>query len=342
MTSKNIAIIGASGYTGAELIRIALEHPYFEIKQLIANSNAGKDIGEIYPGFRSYNLPTLVSIDSFDPKSVDLVFCALPHTTSQKVIKEIFELTKIVDLSADFRLRNIADYKKWYGHEHFAPKIQTKATYGLTEFYRKQIRSASLVACTGCNAASGLYPLLPLIKHKVIDLNEIILDLKVGVSGAGRVAKQGIIFPEISEGSQPYSPVSHRHLSEFDQELNQVSDELVSISFTPHLVPMNRGILTTIYAKGSPEEVYNALHNAYHNEPFINVLPMETIVSTRHVRGSNLVKISVFPDRKNNRVKIFSALDNLTKGSSGQAIQNANLMLGFDETIGLNLIPLFP
>jgi len=342
MMTKKIAVIGASGYTGAELIRVGIGHPFLNIKHLIANSNAGKTIEEVFPGFQSFNLPRLESINSFDPSSVDLIFCALPHTTSQKLIKKIFGTTKIVDLSADFRLQNPSDYEKWYGNRHLAPEVQAKATYGLTEFYRQEIQSSMLVACTGCNAACGLFPLLPLIEADIIDPENIILDLKVGVSGAGRVAKQSNIFAELSEGCQPYNPVWHRHLAEFDQELNKHSKANVKVTFTPHLLPLNRGILTTIYAEGDPDKVHKTLSLRYQDEPFIHVLPMETIVSTRHVRGSNLVKIAVFPDRKGNRCKIFSTLDNLVKGSSGQAIQNANLMLGLDEKVGLDLVPIFP
>ena len=342
MNSRTIAIIGASGYTGVELIRVALGHPHLKIVSLIADRNAGKFISEIYPSLASFNLPQLARMDEFDPGSVDLIFCALPHTTSQRVIKGLFGSTLLVDLSADFRLRDPAEYERWYGHIHVAPSIQKEATYGLTEFYREKIRSSRLVACTGCNAASGLYPLVPLVEEKAIDLQDITLDLKAGVSGAGRVAKPSTIFAELSEGCQPYNPVWHRHLAEFDQELGSRSDTPVKVSFTPHLIPQNRGILTTIYVKGNPDTIHQILSQRYASERFIHVQPMETPVSTRHVRGSNLVHISVFPDRINGRCKIFSVLDNLTKGSSGQAIQNANLMLGLPEMEGLQLVPLVP
>ncbi|MDE2738010.1 MAG: N-acetyl-gamma-glutamyl-phosphate reductase [Paracoccaceae bacterium] len=342
MVMKKIAIIGASGYTGLELVRIALNHPHFEIANLVADSNAGKAYSEVYPSFENVTLPDLISLDELDPEECDLIFCGLPHTTSQRVIKDLFGRTRIVDLSADFRLQSISEYQKWYGNQHLAPEIQEKAVYGLTEFYREEISSASLVACTGCNAATGLYPLIPLLEKGVISSEGIILDLKAGVSGAGRAAKVDTLFAELSEGCQPYNPVYHRHLAEFDQELTKFANKQVEVSFTPHLIPMNRGILATIYVEGKVDEIYQTLVERYSEERFIHVLPKGKVPSTRHVRGSNFVYLGVMEDRIAGKVKLFSVLDNLTKGSSGQAIQNANIMLGLDEGTGLSMIPLVP
>ncbi len=342
MARKRIAIIGASGYTGLELVRISLNHPHFEIVSLVADRNAGKSYSDVYPSFKNVDLPDLISLEDLVPEDCDLIFCGLPHTTSQKVIKSLFGRAKIVDLSADFRLRDVSEYQQWYGNPHLAPEIQASAVYGLTEFYRDEISRANLVACTGCNSATGLYPLIPLLENKVISTKGIILDLKAGVSGAGRAAKVNTLFAELSEGCQPYNPVNHRHLAEFDQELTKFARERVEVSFTPHLIPMNRGILATIYVEGKASEIYQTLVDRYAKEKFIHILPAGDIPSTRHVRGSNYVFLGVVEDRIPGRVKLFSVLDNLTKGSSGQAIQNANLMLGLNESSGLSLIPMVP
>jgi N-acetyl-gamma-glutamyl-phosphate reductase len=250
---------------------------------------------------------------------------------------------RIVDLSADFRLRDPKDYQKWYGNPHAAPEVQKEAVYGLTEFYREEIRGARLVAGTGCNAATGQYMLRPLIAEGVIDLDEIILDLKCGVSGAGRSLKENLLHAELSEGYHAYSVGgTHRHLGEFDQEFSAIAGRKVEIQFTPHLVPANRGILATGYVRGEAARIHATLAAAYADEPFIVVLPTGETPSTRHIRGSNFCHIGVVADRLAGRTIVVAALDNLTKGSSGQALQNANLMLSEPETTGLMLAPVFP
>jgi len=342
MTHK-IAILGASGYTGAELVRLIAAHPNLQIIALAAERKAGLDMAQVFPHLRHLSLPTLCKINEIDFSEIDLCFCALPHKTSQEVIRDLPPTLKIVDLSADFRLRDPDAYKKWYGNDHAAPEQQKEAVYGLTEFYRDQIRSARLVAGTGCNPATGLFALQPLIAAGVIDLDNIILDLKCAVSGAGRALKEGLLHAELSEGYHAYAlGGTHRHMSEFDQELERVAGRTVSIQFTPHLVPANRGILATAYVRGNAGAVHDTFVAAYGNEPFIQVLPMGEVPSTRHVRGSNFCHIGVVADRIDGRVIVVAALDNLTKGSSGQALQNANLMLGEDETTGLMMAPLFP
>jgi N-acetyl-gamma-glutamyl-phosphate reductase len=339
----SIAIIGASGYTGAELIRLLATHPSFEIKALAANSKAGQSLGTVFPHLRHLSLPDLVTWEEIDFDGIDLCFCALPHKTSQEVISKLPKSVKIVDLSADFRLRDPEAYKQWYGNEHAAKEMQGEAVYGLTEFYRDEIRSARLVAGTGCNAATGQYILRPLISGGVIDLDEIILDLQCGVSGAGRALKENLLHAELSEGTNAYSVGgTHRHLGEFDQEFSALAGRPVQIQFTPHLGPFNRGILATAYLRGEAEAVNMALEAAYRDEPFISVLPFGETPSTHHVRGSNFVHIGVVADRIPGRVIVVAALDNLCKGSSGQALQNANLMLGEEETAGLMLAPCFP
>jgi N-acetyl-gamma-glutamyl-phosphate reductase len=250
---------------------------------------------------------------------------------------------KIVDLSADFRLRDAADYEKWYGKPHAALEMQAEAVYGLTEFYRDDIKGARLVAGTGCNAATGQYALRPLIAAGVIDLDDIIIDLLAAVSGAGRSLKENLLHAELSEGAHAYSAGgTHRHLGEFDQEFSKLAGRPVHVQFTPHLIPANRGILATVYVKGDAQVVYDTLVAAYQDEPFIIMLPMGQHPSIKHIRASNFCHIGVVKDRIDGRCQVIATLDNLTKGSSGQALQNANLMLGLPETEGLMLAPVFP
>jgi N-acetyl-gamma-glutamyl-phosphate reductase len=339
---QKVAILGASGYTGAELIRLIATHPGLEIAALAAERRAGQSLAQVFPHLRHLELPVLTTIAEIDLAAIDLAFCALPHATSQAVIRDLPRDLKIVDLSADFRLRDPAVYARWYGHEHLALDLQAEAVYGLTEFYREEIRAARLVAGTGCNSATGLYALLPLVRAGVIDTDDIIIDLATGVSGAGRAPKEGTLHAEVSEGYHAYNVAAHRHLAEFDQEFSKAAGKDVRVTFVPHLLPQNRGILVTAYVRGEAETIHRTLAEAYATEPFLIVLPMGETPATRHVRGSNYVHIGVVNDRQGDRVMIFATLDNLAKGSSGQAIQNANLMLGLPETMGLEAAPLFP
>ena len=341
--THRIAILGASGYTGAELVRLIATHPSMRIVALSADRKAGMAMAEVFPFLRHLDLPKLVKIDEIDFANVDLCFCALPHATTQEVVAKLPRNLKIVDLSADFRLRDPAEYEKWYGQPHTAVEIQKEAVYGLTEFYRDEIRSARLVAGTGCNAATGQFALRPLIAAGCIDLDDILIDLKAGVSGAGRSLKENLLHAELSGGTHAYSAGGkHRHLGEFDQEFSLVAGRPVQVQFTPHLLPMNRGILATVYVKGDPATVHATLAAAYGDEPFVKVLPFGALPSTRDIAGSNFCHLGVIGDRTPGRAVVVAVLDNLTKGSSGQAIQNANLMLGLPETEGLMLAPVFP
>ncbi len=341
--THSVAILGASGYTGAELVRLIATHPTMEVRALSADRKAGMEMAEVFPHLRHLDLPTLRKIDDLTFDEIDIVFCALPHATSQAVISQLPSGVKIVDLSADFRLRDPAVYEKWYGKPHSAPELQKQAVYGLTEFYREAIRNARLVAGTGCNAATGLFSLLPLVRAGVIDLDEIIMDLKCGASGAGRALKENLLHAELSENWHPYAVGGmHRHLGEFDQEFSLAAGRPVEVQFTPHLMPANRGILATTYVRGEAAEVHATMAAAYAGEPFIEVLPMGQVPAVKHVRGSNFVHIGVVKERAAGRATIYAVLDNLTKGSSGQAIQNANLMLGEAEASGLMLAPVYP
>ncbi|WP_424979845.1 N-acetyl-gamma-glutamyl-phosphate reductase [Leisingera sp. S232] len=342
MTHK-VAILGASGYTGAELVRLIAQHPNIDIAALSADRKAGMTMAQVFPHLRHMELPVLCKIDEIDFAGIDLCFCALPHKTSQEVIAALPKNLKVVDLSADFRLRDPAEYEKWYGNPHSALAQQEEAVYGLTEFYRDEITSARLVAGTGCNAATGQFALRPLIAAGVIDLDDIILDLKCAVSGAGRSLKENLLHAELSEGYNAYAiGGTHRHLGEFDQEFSKVAGRPVKVQFTPHLLPANRGILATVYVKGDAQVIHETFAKAYADEPFIKLLPFGEAPSTHHVRGSNFCHIGVAQDRIDGRAIVIATLDNLTKGSSGQALQNANLMLGEKETEGLMMAPLFP
>ena len=352
MTKKaTIGILGASGYTGAELVRLLLRHPRVELSLLTADRRAGLDMRAVFPQFAPFPLPKLVSLEGLDWKAagLELVFCALPHGTTQTVISKLLTdapETKVVDLSADFRLADGAGYARWYGHGHQAPELQREAVYGLVEHYRRDIKKARLVANPGCYTTTAQLPLIPLLKAKAIETDEIVVDAKSGMTGAGRAAKEAMLFSEVSEGFNAYGVGKHRHMAELDQEFSKAAGREVVVSFTPHLVPMNRGILATIYVRGrrgrSAQDLHGILNEAYAREAFVHVLPFGETPHTRHVRGSNMTMIGVAADRIEGRAIIVSALDNLVKGASGQAVQNMNLMLGFPETMGIEQVALFP
>ena len=346
-----IGILGASGYTGSELLRLLVRHPRAEIGLLTADRRAGQEMPDVFPQFAPYALPKLLAIDDVDwlAANLDLVFCALPHGTTQKVIKNLMgqaPSTKIVDLSADFRLSDLAAYAKWYGREHHAPELQGQAVYGLTEIYRRDIKRAHRVANPGCYTSCAEIPVLPLLKAKAIEPDEIVIDAKSGMTGAGRAAKEEMLFSEVSEGFHAYGVGHHRHMGELDQEFSKAAGREVLVTFTPHLVPMNRGILSTIYVRGrrgkTPEDLHAILEQAYGKEPFVHVLPFGKTPQTRHVRGSNMTFIGVAKDRAPGRAIVIAALDNLVKGASGQAVQNMNLVAGFPEWTGLEQEALFP
>jgi len=341
-----IAIIGASGYTGAELVRLLACHPNANICALTADRNAGKPISEVFPHLGRLDVPELVKKEAVDWADIGVVFCCLPHGTTQKFIAGLPESIKIIDLSADFRLSNIKTYAEWYGHDHLAPDLQKDAVYGITELARDAIKKARLVANPGCYPTSALLPLVPLIDAKQIDTGNIIIDSKSGVTGAGRAAKEGTLYAEVTEGIHAYGVAGHRHAPEIEQGLSAAAGSDIIVNFTPHLMPMNRGILSTIYVSlangASASDLHATLEKKYAKEPFVRVLPEGTVPHTRHVRGSNHCLIGVVADRLKGRAVIVSVIDNLVKGASGQAVQNMNLVCGLDETTGLKQEPLFP
>ncbi|KAJ4800859.1 N-acetyl-gamma-glutamyl-phosphate reductase [Rhynchospora pubera] len=312
-----IGVLGASGYTGAEIVRLLANHPYFAITVMTADRKAGQPFGSVFPHLNTQELPNMVAIKDADFSDVDAVFCCLPHGTTQEIIKGLPEQLKVVDLSADFRLKNIAEYEEWYGQPHKAPKLQEEAVYGLTEIYREEIENARLVANPGCYPTSIQLPLMPLIEEGLIELRNIIIDAKSGVSGAGRGAKEANLYTEIAEGMHSYGITKHRHVPEIEQGLSGVANSKVTVSFTPHLMPMSRGMQSTIYvemASGvTTDDLYHHLIATYKNEEFVKVLGKGVVPHTRHVRGSNYRLLNVFQDRIPGRAIIISVIDNLVK-----------------------------
>jgi N-acetyl-gamma-glutamyl-phosphate reductase len=340
------AVLGASGYTGADLIRLAARHPNIALTALIAKGHAGQTLAQVFPHLASLGLPKLVTADEVAWDDVDVVFCGLPHGTAHAEIAKLPERIKVVDMSADFRLRDPSVYAEWYGGEHGAPQLLKGAVYGLTEHYAEAIKSARIVACPGCYPTAVLLALLPLVKSKLIETSDLIIDAKSGVSGAGRTLKQNILFSEAGEGLSPYGIGSHRHVPEIEQELGVASGGVVKINFTPHLAPMSRGELCTIYVRlaggAKANDLRAALAKSYASAPFVRVAEEGVIPATQHVRGSNYCHLGVFADRIDGRAIVVSAIDNLVKGSAGQALQNFNLMHGLPETTALEQLPLFP
>ena len=339
------AILGASGYTGAETVRLLRNHPKVEAVAATGNALAGKRLSEIFPHLSgAYDLDVVTS-DDVRWDEVDVAFGCLPHGTSQELIETLPSHVKVVDLSADYRFRDAKAYSAAYGREHLAPERTANAVYGLSELYADKIAGADLVACPGCYPTAVLLVLLPLMNPLVIDTDTIVIDAKSGASGAGRGLKEGNLFCEVTEGVHAYGVGTHRHTPEIEQELRLMSgDNSVEVTFTPHLIPMARGEMVTCHVRGDADAIHAALVQTYKSQPFVTVLPLGSPPpDTRHVRGTNECRIGVFPDRASGRVIVFGVIDDLVKGSSGQAIQNLNLMMGWDQALGLDvLLPLFP
>ena len=341
-----VVVLGASGYTGAELLRLIAAHGGIEVVAVTAARRAGSPLGDVHPHLGGLMLPDLVTVDEVDWSRVDAVFSCLPHGTAQAAIAGLPGHLKIVDLSADYRFCDPGVYAEWYGREHVAPVLQRDAVYGLTEIKRDEVAAARLVANPGCYTTTSELPLVPCLEEGLIDPSTIVIDAKSGVSGAGREARQSSLHTEVSEGLRAYGIARHRHAPEIDQELSRAAGEPVTCTFTPHLVPMNRGILATIYVSlkhgVAPADLRAALARRYRDEPFVRLTREGEAPSTHDVRGSNLCLIGIFADRVPGRAILISALDNLVKGASGQALQNMNVMTGQDETRGLPQIAVFP
>ncbi len=341
-----VGIFGASGYAGGELVRLLAPDPGIELAALTADRHAGRKLGAVFPHLGHLNLPELQRIEDVSADSLDVIFTALPQGTTQEIVAALPAGVRVVDFSADFRLRDPAAYAAWYGREHAAPHLQATAVYGLTELYRREIAQARLIANPGCYTTTAELALMPLLSRGLILPNDIVIDGKSGVSGAGRAAKEHLLFAEVGEGTHPYGVAGHRHAAEIEQELSAAAQTPVTVNFTPHLLPMNRGILASCYVRladgASAADLRAAWDKQYGGEPFVHVLPEGQWPATRQVRGSNHVLLNAADDRVPGRAIVLAALDNLVKGASGQAIQNMNVMMGRRETAALEQAALFP
>ena len=344
---EKVAIIGASGYTGIEIMRLVAMHPRVELVAVSSEQFAGKEVSEVFPFLAGKIRLAFQSLSQHtDLEKADYAFVALPHQKAMEVVPGLLRKgVRVVDLSADFRFRDAAVYEQWY-KGHTAPGLLADAVYGLSEVCREKIRGAALVANPGCYPTAALLPLIPVIKSGLVTTDGIVVDAKSGVSGAGRGAVLTSLFAEVNEGVKAYKVGTHQHTPEIEQELSFAAQKPVVINFTPHLIPMNRGILGTIYAtpagKATQEDVLQCYRSFYDGSGFIRICAPGTIPSTHQVRGSNYCDIGFVIDKRTNRLIIISAIDNLLKGGAGQAVQNMNIMAGFEEDAGINQLPLFP
>ncbi len=342
--STKVAVIGASGYAGEELVRLLLQHPLVELTAVTSRQYAGRTLAEIYPRFAHLPKAQKLTFSELDAANVrkasDIVFLALPHGVSAETAVDFVRLgTKIIDLSADFRLRDEQVYSEFYGKKHAAPELLKDAVYGLPELYRERIKNGSLIACPGCYPTSILLPLAPLLGAQAIDPARIIVASLSGVTGAGRKTEAEYLFAECNDSLRPYGVPKHRHLSEIEQEIAAITGERVAVQFTPHLVPVNRGIVSTIFTdltgKADAAVVEKIFQKPYGSEPFVRLLGEKALPDTRNVVATNFIDLAWRIDPRTNRLILMSAIDTLTKGTSGQAVQCMNLMCGYEETAGL-------
>ena len=343
----NAAILGASGYTGAETIRLAARHRHVQIKAITANAQAGRTLGDLFPHLHPFADQLLVKAEDVNWDGIDVAFGCLPHGASEALLGALPAHVTVIDLSADFRFRDPSTYAHVYGRTHTHPDKTRNAIYGLTEFARDALaQRPPVIACPGCYPTATLLALKPLVEAGLVGVSDIIIDAKSGVSGAGRGLKEANLFCETAEGLHAYSVGNHRHAPEIEQELALASGQAVTINFTPHLVPMTRGELVTCHVKMADgvttEQLRAALIESYRDEPFVKVAPSGASPDTRWVRGSNLCVLAVFQDRIPGRAILVGVIDNLVKGSGGQAIQNMNVAFHLPESEGLTLEPLFP
>lgn len=336
MGSK-VVVLGASGFAGAELLGLLSAHPGIDVVAAGASSKVGVSLGEFYPQLTAYAAMSFVSTEEAKASEPDLVFSSLPHTHSMKLFGS-YE-GRVVDLAGDFRLHDAELYPKWYGEDHLAPDVLGDWVYGLTEFHRDEISTAQKVANPGCYAAAAILALAPLVSGNLIDGGSIHIDAKSGVSGAGRASGEGFDFVSVNENLRPYTVTGHKHIAEIEQELSELAGTSVQTSFVPHLVPMTRGIVVTCTAhlrsKSSAAELLGLYEETYSEERFVRVLSETELPETKRLTGTNLAEVTVRVDERTSKAIAICALDNLGKGAAGQAIQNANLMLGFDEATAL-------
>ena len=337
--SLNIVIAGATGYIGLELIKILSKHPRVKILYLCANKSAGKAIYTFDKRINKKNLPKITKIKNVNWSKINILFTSLPNGEAQKIANHVPAHVKLIDLSADFRLDDFKIYKKWYGINHKCKKFINNSIYAITEFSRNYLDKYNIISCPGCYPTSVQIPLIPLIQKKAINTKNIIIDSKSGYSGAGKNIKKKFKFKNLFNSVSAYGVGSHRHMAEIDQELSKVSKNKIKVLFTPHLIPMFRGILSTIYLetrkKYNAKKIYQLLKKYHKNNFFVKIAKYNTPIGTGEIMNTNFCKISVCDDRKKNRVIIISAIDNLIKGGSGQAVQNMNVAFKIKETMGL-------
>jgi N-acetyl-gamma-glutamyl-phosphate reductase len=343
-----VGIVGGTGYTGVELLRLLVNHPLAEVKVITSRAENGVRVDQLYPSLRGF-LDLQFSVPDVDTlASCDLVFFATPHGVAQAMMPELISRgVRVIDLSADFRIRDQQVWEQWYGQEHGCPELISSAVYGLPEVNRAQIKDAQLVACPGCYPTATQLGFIPLLESGLIDPTNLIANAASGASGAGRQGKIDNLMSEVGDSFKAYAAAGHRHLPEIEQGLNDVlvaGDEPVQLTFVPHLLPIIRGIHATLYAdlKGSVADLQQVFEERYANEPFVDVLPAGVHPQTRSVKSVNTCRISVFEPQQRGKVVVLSVIDNLTKGASGQAIQNMNIMFGFEETAGLNQVAILP
>lgn len=334
-----VSVIGATGYTGAELVRILLGHPKVELRSITSKSFAGKKISDVYPHLDTDLVCEEIHLDRISSESV-LVFVALPHSVSMEAVAKLYSRgKKVIDLSADFRIADPSVYEKWYETAHTQKELLEEAAYGLPEIYREEIRRASLVANPGCYPTSVILALAPLLENELIEEEGIIIDAKSGVSGAGRKLTLNTHYPEINESLHPYQVEGHRHTPEMEQELSKMARKKINITFVPHLVPLNRGIISTCYATLKKSlrkaDIFGFYKDLYDDAPFVQILPPGKFPHIKDVIYSNRCRMGIAVKGDTRRIIVVSSLDNLVKGASGQAVQNMNLMLGLDERMGL-------
>jgi len=341
-----VGIVGGTGYTGVELLRLLCVHPDVELTCITSRGEAGQHVSDLFPSLKQFIDLMFVEPSSADLSKCDLVFFATPHGVAMSQAQRLLDSgVRIIDLAADFRMKNLEEWSRWYSIPHKAPELLGEAVYGLPELHREKIRQARLVGNPGCYATAIELGFTPLLLKRLVDPTTLIADAKSGVSGAGRKAELGIIYSEVGDNFKAYGVEGHRHHPEIVEVLSGVSDSEIQLHFTPHLLPINRGILATLYSKltsGDEHTVRDAYTEFYKNSYFVDVLPRGMFPDTRSVRGSNFCKIGITVCNKTGVVKVISVIDNLVKGAAGQAVQNMNIMFGLNERLGLDLAPLVP
>jgi N-acetyl-gamma-glutamyl-phosphate reductase len=339
-----VGIVGGTGYTGVELLRLLAQHPQAELRAITSRGDAGTAVADMFPSLRGRIAMNFVDPKAADLEACDLVFFATPNGIAMGQARALLDAgVRVIDLAADFRIKDIAVWEKWYGMKHAAPELVAEAVYGLPEANRAQIRSARLVANPGCYPTAVQLGFLPLVESGFADMDHLIADAKSGVSGAGRKAEVNSLFSEASDSLKAYGVPGHRHLPEIRQGLSNATGKEVGLTFVPHLTPMIRGIHATLYARVTREADFQALYDSrYKEEPFVDVLPFASHPDTRSVRAANICRIALHRPQGGDTLVVLSVIDNLVKGAAGQAVQNMNIMFGFDECAGLTQIPVLP